>query len=221
MFCKPIYWSVLFTLCILTPFLRSQTDREGITLVRDANRPFVYLRFDHIAQGKQRNEYEPALRVWLHFVNNSNVPIKLRAYGLADGLVPGEVGVMDDVVMDLPMLTITSGNPEPEVLNQPISETPDAQANTESGTLSAGRMPSGYTSEVAGVTRVAPGESVMFSVPVDHLGSRSNGWHMEIPFWFSVPEGRGPRDPIIGGEPIMRLHYHYYDLPDEAKAKLR
>jgi len=218
---KPVSFCVLFGFCIVgTPVLRSQTNKDFASFVRDANRPFVYLRFDHIASGMRRNEDEPALRVWLHFVNNSNVPIKLRVYGVPDGGLPGEVGVMDEVVVDPPMLMITADSAEPEVLHQPASETRGSEVKQTPNPPPASRMPMGYSSEVSGAVTVGPGESTLFSVPIDHLGSRANAWHMEIPFSFRVPKGQGPRDSTIGGEPIMSLHYHYYDLPEEAKTRL-
>jgi hypothetical protein len=64
---------------------------------------------------------------------------------------------------------------------------------------------------------VAPGDSVLFSVPINHPGTKHGAWHMEVPFWFGVPSGHGPRDPIIGGEPLMSLSYSVYDLPTEAR----
>ncbi len=43
---------------------------------------------------------------------------------------------------------------------------------------------------------------------------------MEIPFKFVVPRNQGPRDSLIGGEPILTLWYSHYNLPDEAKAAI-
>jgi hypothetical protein len=71
--------------------------------------------------------------------------------------------------------------------------------------------------EVSGVITIAPGESVLFSVPVTHVGSRNSRWHMEIPFKFDAPHGKGVGDALAGGEPIMALWYSHYDLPDEGK----
>jgi hypothetical protein len=167
--------------------------------VRDANRPFVYLKFDHIGTGIRRSDGEPSSRIWLHFVNNCNVQVVLHAYGVPDGSPAGEVGVMDNVVVDPPMLTITSDKGPAIRHDRP-------------------QMPSGYVNEVSGVIRVEPGGSVLFSVPTNHLGAEDAGWHMEVPFWFAAPKGSGPRDPGIGGEPVMSLWYSLYDVPHEARA---
>jgi hypothetical protein len=70
--------------------------------VINPNRPFVYLEFDHIGKGIQRNEDEPAMRLWFKFVNNCNHAVKLRTYGVPEGSPPNEVGVIDDVVLTSP-----------------------------------------------------------------------------------------------------------------------
>ena len=82
------------------------------------------------------------------------------------------------------------------------------------------KMPSGYMGEVSGVVTVAPGDSLLFSVPISHVGTRNSRWHMEIPFKFVVPRSQVLRDPLIGGEPILMLWYSRYDLPDEVKAAI-
>src|ERR1700733_517886 len=88
--------------------VQAQTGQSPFPFVRDANRPFVYLKFDHVGTGVRRNDNEPPSRVWLQFVNNCNVPILLHAYGVPDGSPAGELGVMDDVVPNRAILTITA-----------------------------------------------------------------------------------------------------------------
>jgi hypothetical protein len=105
---------------------------------------------------------------------------------------------MDNVVPDPPMLTITSDKDVNITVNRP-------------------HMPLGYVGEVSGAIRVEPGESVLFSVPANHLGAQGGGWHMEVPFWLATQKGNGSRDPDIGGEPVMSLWYSLYDLPQEAR----
>jgi hypothetical protein len=215
-----IVFPMIFALVAVSA-IRPQTALKESSFVRDANRPFVYLKFERIGTGVRRNEAEPSLRAWFRFVNNSSAPIRLRTYGEPKGSSADEVGVMDDVVADQPIFTITASSAVPEVEHQPTS---DMEKSTAKATVERQRerkMPFGYSSEVSSATTVASGESVLFSVSVDHLGSPGSDWHMEIPFWFAVPKGRGPRDPVVGGEPVMSLHYHFYDLPDEAQARLR
>src|ERR1700693_1105008 len=47
-----------------------QTVATPNSFVIDPNRPYAYLKFDHIGPGIQRNEKEPRLRIWLRLVNN-------------------------------------------------------------------------------------------------------------------------------------------------------
>ena len=81
---------------------QTQSGHNESSFVRDANRPFVYLAFDHIGKGVQRNQDEPSIRIWLRFVNNCNVPIVLHASGGLKGMPAGEVNVWDRVVPDRP-----------------------------------------------------------------------------------------------------------------------
>ncbi|MGA9463366.1 MAG: hypothetical protein WBV28_11280 [Terracidiphilus sp.] len=208
--CSVAVLITVLALCVVAPdsLTQAQTAQDdGHTFLRDPNNTFVFLKFDHLGTGVRRTESEPSTRIWLRFVNNTNIPIQLQAYGTPQGSLRGEVGVMDNVVLDPPMLTITS------------DIDPPARAKRK-GELESSKMPVGYLSEVSGGVTVAPGDSVLFSVPISHIGYGDSGWHMEIPFKFGVPRGHGARDPLTGGEPILTLWYSHYDLPDEAKAAL-
>ena len=46
---------------------------------------------------------------------------------------------------------------------------------------------------VASLITIGPGEEILFSLPVNHL---NKNWHIEIPFNFELPQGKGPRDPL-------------------------
>lgn len=211
--------TLLFFTCIPLSLLQAQKGQDTSSFLRDQNRPFVYLKFDHIGVGVHRAADEPTTRIWFQFVNNCTVPIRLRVYGVPNGSLPGEVGVMDDVVRDRPILTITADNSTPEVDHE-FRPDNDAVRKTEPLVPQRTEMPSGYMSEVSGAVIVAPGGFVLFSVPTTHLGGRGNDWHMEIPFWFDAPKGRGLRDEVVGGEPVMSLRYAYYDLPESAKNEM-
>jgi len=78
-------------------------------------------------------------------------------------------------------------------------------------------MPRGYMEEVASLVTVGPGEEILFRMPVNHL---SKWWHVEIPFEFELPKGKGPRDPLNGGEPNMVVQYSLWDLPPKARTEL-
>ena len=147
---------LIFTLITLSS-LQAQKGQDTSSFVRDQNRPFVYLKFDHIGVGVRRAAEEPSTRIWLKFVNNCNAPIRLRVYGVPDGSVTGEVGVMDDVVRNRPMLTITAGNSSPDVEHE-SSAGNDAVRTTEASSPQITEMPSGYLSEVSGAVQSHRGD---------------------------------------------------------------
>jgi len=189
--------------------------------VIDTNREFVYLKFDHLGKGIKRWDFEPEMRIWLRFVNNSNVPIQLRAYSIPDGSPREEIGVMDQVVLDPPpfMQVVTDEDePGPKVWTSldpadlPAQTPPVSKLQAD---VKPATPPPGYWFEVGSQLTVRPGKEVLFSIPVDQLGKK---WHVEIPFEFKVPEGKIPRDPSIGGLPVMLLEYSRYDLPDAPRA---
>jgi hypothetical protein len=166
--------------------------------------PFVYLRFDHI--GPSGENAEPISRMWLWLVNNCEVPIVVRTFGAADDHLKDEIGVMDRVV----------SNPEPGMrfsgvdAEGKISEFPPRVEDQ-------GEMPEGYESEVSSTESIPPGRAILFSVPVNHVSKK---WHMEIPFEFDLPRGKGLRMPATGGLPNMKLEYGLWDLPPERQIEV-
>jgi hypothetical protein len=134
------------------------------------------------------------------------VGIVLRTFGVPDGSPKDEVGVIHYVVKDAPQFRIRDVNNDPPALNTESSD-PRQEA----------RMPMGYDFELSSTVSIPPGKSVLFSVPVTHL---SKSWHIEIPYTFELPSGKGPRNPIIGGEPRMVLQYSAWDLPQDIQQQL-
>ena len=202
---------VVFTMLLLSLFVsawsqsKSQTSALLPRFVIDENRQYVYLHFDQLGTGAKFSDDEPPKRVWFRFVNNCNVGIVLRTFGVPEGSRKDEIGVMHDVVKDAPQW-IHGVNNSPPPLNTQSSE-PSQQAG----------MPMGYDFEVSSSEIIPPGKSVIFSVPVSHL---SKFWHIEIPYKFDVPSGEGPRQPTTGGEPRMVLLYSAWDLPEDIQQQL-
>jgi hypothetical protein len=113
---------------------------------------------------------------------------------------------MHDVVKDV-QFRIREVEIEPPALDAQSSE-PHQEA----------KMPTGYDFDVNLAESIPPGKSVLFSVPVTHL---SKSWHIEIPYTFDLPPGKGPRQPIVGGEPKMVLLYSGWDLPEDVQQQLK
>lgn len=202
---------LILTMVLLCPFFSawSQSTTQASTspgFVMDENRPYVYLRFDHEGKGVRFSDDEPTQRVWLRFVNNCRVGIVLRTFGTPEGSPKDEVGVMHDVVKDV-RFRIQGVEIEPSALNAQSSQ-PHQEAE----------MPVGYDFDVSSSESIPPGQSLLFSVPVTHL---SKSWHIEIPYTFDLPRGKGPRQPIVGGEPKMVLLYSVWDLPEDVQQDLK
>jgi len=202
---------VMLTMVLLFPFLSawSQSTNHAPaspSFVIDENRHYVYLRLDHVGKGVRFSEDEPTQRVWLRFVNNCRVAIVLRTFGAPEGSPKDAVGVVHNVVKDA-QFRIRGVGIEPPALNAQNSE-PNDEA----------KMPAGYDFDVSSAETIPAGQSLLFSVPVTHL---SKSWHIEIPYTFDLPPGKGPRQPIVGGEPKMVLLYSGWDLPEEVQRQLK
>ena len=203
--------SMILTTVLLCPFFSawSQSTNQASAspgFVIDENRPYVYLRFDHVGKGVRFSEGEPTQRVWLRFVNNCRAGIVLRTFAAPEGSPKDEVGVMHDVVKDVQFL-IREIEMEPPALDAQSSE-PHQEA----------KMPTGYNFDFSLAESIPPGKFLLFSVPVTHL---SKSWHIEIPYTFNLPAGKGPRQPIVGGEPKMVLLYSGWYLPEDVQQQLR
>lgn len=173
--------------------------------VIDQNRPYVYLQFDHTGTGVKFSHDEPPKRVWFRFVNNCSVSVLLRTFGVPEGSPKDEVGVIHYVVRDREQPGVIHG-----VRAVEGDEIPTDRKGTE--LPPAAEIPMGYDFAVSSAESIPPGKSLLFSVPVTHL---SKSWHIEIPYEFDLPSGKGPRQPIRGGEPKMVLIYSAWDLPED------
>jgi hypothetical protein len=193
--------------------LGAQSLERRTSFVIEPNRPYVYLKFDHLGPGIPRDEHEPKTRTWLWLVNNCNVGIVVAENGTPDGSPKEEREIMYDVVPTI-MANIGLGS-----FNAKVGEMKPQQGKAgESTSNDSGEIPRGYMGEVGSTERVSPGERILFSVPVNHLSER---WHIEIPYTFDLPEGKCCRDADIGGEPKMVIEYSLWDLPPNFRAKIQ
>ena len=171
-------------------------------------RTFAYLQFDHMGQGPRFNENEPVNRIWFRLVNNCRLPIVIRTFGVPDGSPRGEAGLFHDVVANPAMNgvsggTIVESGADPKAAETAVSATP---------------MPNGYDGDVSSTATLNASESLLFSIPVNHLSSK---WHIEIPFRFELPHKRPSHyDVNIGGQPHMVITYWLSDLPPDARKQI-
>jgi hypothetical protein len=199
---------------LATAALFSQTTKANKGFVIDENKPFVYVHFDHIGPGVPRDEEEPATRIWLRLVNNCRVPIVITANGVPDKSPKEEVGLRYQIVAN-PSVYGSGGAIYRHASGEKsgghkADDSPDSDEQTAV-------MPRNDLVDVASFISIGPGEQILFSMPVNHLGKH---WHVEIPFEFELPRGKGPREDNTGGMPHMRVDYGLYDLPPQAQTQV-
>ena len=194
------------SLCFASPRPQAQKSGYGNSFVINPNRPYVYLKFDHIGKGTQRWESEPTSRIWLRLTNNCRLSITINTYGVPDGSPKDEQGVMDMIVAIEPPQGMGYGI----MRDGTVQPKPFVKARPD-------ELPHDYWFEVGSFQSVPPGRALLFSVPINHVGPR---WYFEIPFHFEGVNGKFPRDPSVGGFPEMSFHYTMSDLPPEAQREV-
>ena len=204
---RPILY-FLALLCLAAIPLFSQPKSATKQFVLDPDKFFVYVRFDHIGPGAQQSDDEPPIRIWLHLVNNCRVQIVVTANGVPDESPKDEVGLRYRIVANPPVLGL------PHLIGKPSGEKDETDIDDNTG---AAEMPRNDLIDVMSAITVEPGEAILFSMPVNHVGKH---WHVEIPFEFDVPRGKGGRDEKNGGQPIMAVDYGLYDLPQQAQKQI-
>jgi len=214
---KKTYFSVIFLLtplCVGALCAQTQKTTQAVNdFVIIRNRPFVYLKFDHIGQGEPRSEDEPASRIWLRLINNCRVPIIVHTFGVPEGSPKFEQGVMYKVVANPPVLGMVIEGFKTGQTNEPMSHKEQA---TPTQTRSD-ETPEGYMFHVGSFQSLAPEEAILFSVPANHFDKR---WHLEIPIEFDLPSGKGPPDPSTGGQPVIVIDFSLWDLPPGVRKEL-
>jgi len=175
---------------------------EKQEFVIDASKPYVFLKFDHVGPRKPIRQGESTTGIWLRVVNNCRIPIVFEGF---DG-TPGERGVvlLDEVVANETILQIySSPNSDLQVESEPVPQTSESDRSAIPKTK---QEPNGYTSELPGIYRVAPGKELLFSIPRNHI---STAWYMRVKFALDLN-----RSSVSTG-PFTYLPYHEADLPKE------
>jgi hypothetical protein len=187
-------------LCLIVVGLLSAANAQNKasqSFVLNGAKPYVYIGFDHAGNRKPLGQGENGRGFWLKFVNNCRVPVTLATFetGTSD---PG-IGLLHDVVPYQ-----ASGV---KGVSGPQTETPSKVAG-DGSSEPATKPPEGYTAEVSSMTTVAPGESVLFSVPSNHL---SPNWYLRVRFMLAVSPNR------IGDQPYSYADFRWEQLPDTVK----
>lgn len=138
-------------------------------LALDTTKPFVYIEFDHTGPREPLRPDELARGLWLRLVNNSVLPIIVRAHS---SITDPDMTILEDVI------------------------TPQMRTIPKSGLPIYGPMPRGYAtgSDVTSLLTINPGKAVLFSVPVNHVAP---AWFLQVSFQFDLPPAEhGAAQPV-------------------------
>jgi hypothetical protein len=158
----------------------------------DKSKPYVYLKFDHVADRKPLSPDEVSKGLWLRLVNNCRLPIIVAVFN--PGTTDVGTGVFDEVV--------PIEDPKGVPLAGPTQASkPDQRA----------RPPEGYSSEVFSTRTIPPGADLLFSVPVNHV---SPSWYLQIIFNLDA------LGTTYGSEPYSVVSFHWQDIPEKVRVGL-
>jgi hypothetical protein len=76
-----LFLPIVLLLCVVSATLVAQSTKTNKGSLINVNRPFVYVKFDHIGPGARRSVDEPNSRIFLRLTNNCRIPILVRANG--------------------------------------------------------------------------------------------------------------------------------------------
>jgi len=189
------YLSLLFccTILVSTPSLvLAQTDATAFLL--DSSKDYVYLEFERLGPRHQLSGNEVNLGLWLRLVNNCRIPLIVATFDAGPG-GPG-TGVYDEVVP-----TVTKG-PTLRLGKRANERLP------LSGT-SRTKVPQGYSlPDAFSTTHIFPGESILFSVPANHVGL---SWSLQVRLFLGLPGA------AYGSGPYTVVTFDWVDIPERLR----
>jgi hypothetical protein len=188
---------VLFTV-VSASVGAAQIQKRPPSFVIDRSKPYVYLEFDHLGKRQPLSRHEPDRGLWIRLVNNCQLPITVATFN-TETSDPG-IGVDDEIVrVDLNAPALAHGLRAGE---RPPNEQPNDS------------IPEGYRSgDVVNTTTVAPGTSLLLSLPANHVGP---SWYLQIQFYLNVPMQSSYR---YG--PYSVVSFNWQDIPEKFRQIVR
>jgi len=143
-------------------------------------------------------------------MNNCRLPIVVGTSGAPDGSPKGEEGLMNETIVAFDLERgihgigiLADGTTEPKILKNATPE----------------ELPHQYGIDVGMQRPIAPGQGLLFSVPINHVGEQ---WYFRIPFELYLETTTAASRPAdAGGLVSMEINYTMYDLPPEAQATVK
>ncbi len=172
--------------------------------VINKSKPYAYIEFDHIGPRTPQSKDEGNIGLWLRIVNNCRIPIVVPASGYPEGDKDPGVPVLDEIELRKPGTSLTMTFPDgKEITFPPLPPKMDEQP------------PKGYAEDnidVFSVVQVLPGESMLFSVPLNHV---SDWWNLYVRASLEVKGTAGDSYEA----PYLHLVFTKNRIPPEALAK--
>ena len=156
------------------------------------NHATVYIMFERVGKREPRRIGESSDGVWLRLHNNTRWRLHLQAYGLEGAFLRGdekEVGLYYEVG------SIPGPTSRLKEAGAPIVE---EKQGCEAPLLKYGDLRSGID--------LAPGESLVFSVPLEHL---CKNLYVAVTFRYEWEDR--------GDEPLHSVRFYGFDVPEGAK----
>lgn len=191
--------SSTFILCALLLAVYAQP-KEPCTTQNEmrpvADKPTVYITFERAGRREPLKNSESNKGIWLRLHNNSRWAIFFSTFGVPDAL--GEAGIFYEVE--------AMGRPE---VYRDASDTSRAEEPQEQDKATM-ELPIGYrVSHLYSTTRLLSGESIVFSVPREHLAKRLA---IRVAFYY---EWQDEDEVFAGREPQSYVHFFSSRLPQK------
>ena len=147
----------------------AQSQRQSISI--DSRRPYLDIVFER--SGKRNPIYEGELEdgLWLKLRNNCIVPAKVYVLR-REGHDLNSKYIVHEVIMDKPMPVIPGSG------LKPIAPKPDGYSNTD----------------IVSFETIAPGGSLTFSVPINHVTRR---WDLQVEVFLQDPSNQAGKLPRV------------------------
>jgi len=192
-------FQIALIIVVATTAAVAQNERQN--LVIDSSKPYVYLKFDHIANRKPLYRDESHRGLWLRLVNNCKIPVIVGTFDPGTG-DPG-IGIYGEEVVPIGVPRGLPGGVGPSG--------PSAKRQPQAATALGSKPPEGYSAEVFSTASISPGSDLLFSVPLNHV---SPSWYMQITFYLDMT-GSGDES-----DPYSIVCFHWQDIPEKLRANL-
>lgn len=187
-------FSVTLMLCglfsvVITQHKMSYRTQTQVRLTKD--KPTVYITFERAGKREPLEVEESSEGIWLRLHNNTHWTIFFPAFGVPKAL--GEVGMFYEIEATK-SLEVYRDAPEIRESHKQENCTPE--------------LPVGYRlGHVYSMVRLPPGNSIVFSVPREHL---AKGLALRISFNY---EWQNEDDVFAGREPKSHVYFYSSKLP--------